>query len=163
MAASLSPKRNEAFEKMIYQTSSVKHLMKELRQIAILMYTIMSIQMSHSLWTIYLKSGMGTQKSDQSHAIKVWPIEVKSLVMKQVTNEDEDCLTYVNNCLHHLDDKMKQYQTELNTKKSHIYVDTQMIEIFVQQVMYSMDKSDFLDCFRCLSKIFTSFDLFIYI
>ena len=130
-------KTNEAFEKTIHQISSVKHIKKELRQIAILMYKIMSIQMSYSLWTIYLKSGIGTLNSDQPHAIKVWPIEVKSLVMKQATNEDETCLSYVNNYLRHLDEKMKRYQTELNTKKGHLNIDTQIIQMFVQQGLES--------------------------
>lgn len=130
-------KTNEAFEKTIHQISSVKHIKKELRQIAILMYKIMSIQMSYSLWTIYLKSGIGTLNSDQPHAIKVWPIEVKSLVMKQATNEDETCLSYVNNYLRHLDEKMKRYQTELNTKKGHLNIDTHIIQMFVQQGLES--------------------------
>ena len=81
---------------------------------------------------------MGTLKSDQSHIIIVWPTEVKSFVMKHAINEDEACLTYVNNYLHHLDDKMKQYQSELNTKKNHIRVDIQMIEMYVQQGLESL-------------------------
>ena len=52
---------------------------------------------------------------------------------KQTTNEDEACLACVNNYLRHLDDRMEHYRNELNRIKGQLGVDTQAIEIFVQQ------------------------------
>ena len=129
-------KKNKLFKDVIYQVSSssslLKNKMKELRRMAILTHKIMLVQMFHTLWSTYLKSGTGILRATELPSMKVWPTEVKSLVTTQTTNEDEACLACVNNYLHHLNDRMEHYRNDLNRIKGQLGVDTQAIETFVQ-------------------------------
>ena len=130
-------KKNKSFEGVIYRvslsSSLLKNKMKELRRMAILMYKIMLIQIYHTLWSTYWKSGTGIPKAKELPGIKVWPTEVKSLVMNQIANEDEACLACVNHYLRHLDDRMEHYRDELNRINGQLCVDTQTIETFVER------------------------------
>ncbi|CAF1083685.1 unnamed protein product [Didymodactylos carnosus] len=130
-------KKNKSFKDVIYRASSssslLKNKMKGLRRMVILMYKIMLIQIYHTLWSTYLKSGTGILKAKELPGVKVWPTEVKSLVMKQKANEDEACLACVNHYLRHLDDRMEHYRDELNRINGQLCVNTQTIETFVQQ------------------------------
>ena len=130
-------KKNKSFEDVIYRVSLssllLKNKMKGLRRMAILMYKIMLIQIYHTLWSTYLKSGTGILKAKELPGMKVWPTDVKSLVIKQTANEDEACLACVNHYLRHLEDRMGHCRDELNRMKAQLCVDTQAIETFVQQ------------------------------
>ena len=63
---------------------------------AMLTYKIMLIQIYHTLWSTYFKSGTGILKAKELPGIKFWPAEVKSLVVKQMANEDKACLASFN-------------------------------------------------------------------
>ena len=130
-------KKNKSFEDFIYRVSSssslLKSKMKGLRRMVILIYKIRLIQIYHTLWSTYLKSGTGMLRAKELPGVKVWPTEVKSSVMKQKANEDEACLACANHYLRHLDDRMEHYRDELNKINGQLCVDTQTIETFVQQ------------------------------
>ncbi|CAF1411329.1 unnamed protein product [Rotaria sordida] len=111
-------KRNESFIQMINQVISItanlattNKTKKELRQIAILIYKIMVIQISNSLWTTYLKSGMGQliiQSKEQVNCLTnlhIWPKEIKSIIIQKsikmnTTNENEIYMNFIGNKLH---------------------------------------------------------------
>jgi hypothetical protein len=135
-------KRNQSFKQMLYETLSTmkttatKDNMEELRKIAILIYKIMFIQNYQALWMTYLKSGTGQlllinqsqeQKLMYPTNLPIWPKEMKAIIQQQSStkkdkktiNENEICMTFVNNSLHELDTELKKYQIELSIKINH--------------------------------------------
>jgi hypothetical protein len=119
---------NKAFEKTItplLPTMTTSDL-QEFRYVAILMHKIILLDIIHSLWITYRKSGMGDLPSmlQANHSnTNVWPTEVQSLIkQKQIQNinEDEACLMFVNNCLQKLNDKNQEYRKELHFRTSRL-------------------------------------------
>jgi len=144
-------KTNPSFEKKIHCILPSTTNLEELRDIATLMHRIISIEIIHSLWIIYRKSGIGDLPSTlprQQSNRKVWPKEVRSLVKQQQstrienTNEDDIYLTFVNYCLQELNNKSQHYRQELNVKISRLSgYDRSLehtIEKFVQQGLQSL-------------------------
>ncbi|CAF1159227.1 unnamed protein product [Adineta ricciae] len=118
---------NPSFENQIKCILPSTINLEELRDIAILMHKIMSIEMIQSLWIMYQKSGMGhlsiASSSIRTNQIdgKVWPKEVQSLLKRSQTihvDEDRACLMFVNYCLNDLNKKSDHYRQELNRKTS---------------------------------------------
>ncbi len=155
-------KRNEPFRQMLRQALSTtttaaessnkndyKNNIEALRHIAILIYKIILIQTYQTLWTTYLKSGMGQliiQSSQNSSTyptnIKIWPKEIKTMIQSTTsmnkTNDNEKIyMAFVNNNLHQLDNQLKQYDTELKIQTTnfngYILIIQQMIEAYIEQ------------------------------
>ncbi|CAF1411339.1 unnamed protein product [Rotaria sordida] len=152
-------KRNESYKQIINQIISTtanlatsNKTKEELRQISILIYKIMVIQIYNSLWTTYLKSGTGQliiQSKEQLNCLTnlhIWPKEIKTIITQKsikmnATNENEIYMNFISNKLHELDNQLKQYQAELNQKINSFYGYTlklqQLIETYIQQNMSS--------------------------
>jgi hypothetical protein len=144
---------NQTFENKIHSIRPLTINMEELREAAILMHKIMTIDIIQSLWIVYRKSGIGdlpcTLPINYQYDTKIWPKEVQSLmklqqsqIPKYINEHDNPCLTFVNYCLHDLEDKNAQYQRELNMKTSRLIDYTcslkYIIEEFVQQGLQSL-------------------------
>ncbi|CAF1429963.1 unnamed protein product [Rotaria sordida] len=115
----------------------------ELRDIAILMHKIMSIDIVQSLWIVYRKYGMEEIQSKRPINVsdaKFWPKEVSSL-MKKLKNDniidESSCLIFANQCLQELYNKKEHYRHELNVKTTRLsgynFSMEYTIEKFVQQ------------------------------
>ncbi|CAF3964074.1 unnamed protein product [Rotaria sp. Silwood1] len=150
-------KRNKSFKQMIHQLISTATMeisnktKEELRQIAILIYKLMFIEINYSLWTTYLKSGTGQlmiqseKQPNYSTNLPIWPKEIKIMIQKLVkmnaTNENDIYINFISNKLHELDNQLKQYQTELNQKTNSFHGYTlqlqQLIETYIQQNLSS--------------------------
>ena len=141
-------KTNQAFEKKIHSILPSTINVEDLRKVAMLMYKIICLDLVHSLWIVYRKSGTGDLSSTLAiHQVdkKIWPIEVQtSMKLSKVqrhTDEDNPCLTFVNHYLHQFNDQSKQYRTQLNAKTSRLVGYTRslehIIEKFVQQGLIS--------------------------
>jgi hypothetical protein len=147
-------KGNKSFKHMIYQILSTMKIatttknMDDLRQIAILNYKIMIIQIYQFLWTAYIKSGMG-QLIDQSKEkvsiiyptnLSIWPKDIKTMIQaikmdKKANVEQEHYLEFVNSHLSELDNHLKKYQIELNTKVNHFQGYKSTIQIDIEKYL----------------------------
>ncbi|CAF4379143.1 unnamed protein product, partial [Adineta steineri] len=67
---------------------------EDLRQLAILKHKINMIRIRQQLWTIYLKSGMGQWKTDESHRTnvdrRIWPEEVRTIMSLKLKNNNNN-------------------------------------------------------------------------
>lgn len=125
--------------------------LEDLRNVAILMHQILSIELIESLWIVYKKMGVGQlvcaiplSISDTINR-KIWPKEVQSYVKQSsmstttstADNEYDACLMVVNSCLDELTNKSYHYRKKLNdlTSRLHQYSRSLecIIEKFVQQ------------------------------
>jgi hypothetical protein len=145
-------KTNPSFEKKIHCILPSTLNLEELRDIAILIHKIMSIEIVHSLWIVYQKSVMGNLLSTalplRTNQIdrNICPLEVQSLMKQsqmQYINEDDACLTFVNHCLKKLDDQSEQYRRKLNVKTSHLCDYTHSMECTIEKFIKQN-----LECFR---------------
>ncbi|CAF1442208.1 unnamed protein product [Rotaria sordida] len=120
----------------------------KIRDIAIRMHKIMSIDIVQSLWIVYRKYGMEEIQSKRPINVsdtKIWPKEVSSL-MKQLKNDniidESSCLIFANQCLQELYNKKEHYRHELNVKTTRLSgYNCSMectIEKFVQQGFQSL-------------------------
>ena len=143
-------KSNQTLEKKIHSILPSTINVEELRKIALLMYKVISLDLVHSLWIVYRKSGMGELQSttliiNQIHIKKIWPREVQSFMrlskFQAHQNEDDPCLTFVNHCLRQFNDQSEQYRKQLNMKTSRLVGYTRSLEYniekFVQQGLIS--------------------------
>ena len=123
--------------------------LEQCRSIAVLMYKLLCLEMIHSLWTTYRKSGRGELSTkfsmDGLSDRKVWPQEVYSfLQLEQVKTIEDDqlCFNLVHHCLRQLEEKSEEYRRELRTSTSNLSVYTpeleQILEKFVQQELRSL-------------------------
>ncbi|CAF1586503.1 unnamed protein product, partial [Adineta steineri] len=121
-------KHNNSFKQILYQaqllikstspTTTVD--IKQLREVAIIIYKIMIIQTYHLLWMAYLKSGRG-ELIISSETIPIWPKDITSLFkLNNTTNAHEIYLNFVNQQLHALDHQLNICKTGLNTKANNI-------------------------------------------
>jgi hypothetical protein len=107
-------------------TVSVSKL-EDFRQMAIFIHHTKYNQVLYSLWTVYLKSGLGELKS-QYHSQnslhpQIWPMPVKSMVKINIRSgieEHDACLAYVEHCLVELEKSIKQSQSNLNDQINHL-------------------------------------------
>ncbi|CAF1336625.1 unnamed protein product, partial [Adineta steineri] len=119
---------------------------EDLRQLAILKHKISMISIRQQLWTIYLKSGMGQWKTDESHRIDVdrrlWPDEVRTIMLLKLNNnnnQDEQklCEEIVHKYLERFTQAMNYYCEEFTKRKNNLIGFTdeieKSIETFVQQ------------------------------
>ena len=122
---------------------------EDLRQLAILKHKISMISIRQQLWTIYLKSGMGQWKTDESHRIdvdrRIWPEEVRTIMSLKLknnnnnNNQDEQklCEEIVYEYLEGFNKATKYYCEEFTKRKNNLIGFTdeiaKSIETFVQQ------------------------------
>jgi hypothetical protein len=104
------------------------------------------------LWTTYLKSGMGQliipsqAKQFYSTTVPIWPKQIKILSQltngKKTDNEHEFYLKFVHGHLHELDQRLKQFQTELNLKvknfQGYTLTTQKIIEAYIEQNLQSL-------------------------
>ena len=135
-------KKNPAFGKKMSSLLPSTISLEELRDIAFLMHTIMSIEIVQSLWLVYQKSGMGQLQSTpllptSQMDRKIWPLKVQSLMKQQShlqdINEEIGCLTIVNDCLQKLDDQSGQYRRELSAKTSRLRGYSRSLECTIEK------------------------------
>ena len=122
--------KQDSFEKKLRPILPSTMDLEDLRQIAILMYKIMSIDKVQNLWLVYRKAGEGelqaTVQTNHHRPIKFCAKEIRSLVKSSsIQNHNEDdhhtvCLTFVNSCLRDLNSKSEQYRHGLNMKTSRL-------------------------------------------
>ena len=134
---------NPSLEKTISSILPSSVDLEDLRNIAILMHKMMSIELVHRLWIIYRQAGQGELQSNlvinaTTSDIKFWSKEVRSLVRQstiQYHDEDDACLYFVNHCLHDLNNKNQQYQHELNLKTSRLYGYNRSLEYTIEKLI----------------------------
>ncbi|CAF1437271.1 unnamed protein product [Adineta steineri] len=133
-------KHNNSFKQMLYEaqlliksTSPTTTIdIKQLREVAIIIYKIMIIQTYHLLWTAYLKSGEG-DLIISSETVSIWPKDITSLFkLNNTTNSHEIYLNFVNQQLHALDHQLNICKTELNTKKNNICGYSLMVQKIIE-------------------------------
>ena len=114
--------------------------LEDLRNVAILVHKIVSIEIIQSLWIVYKKSGTGnlsfTLSLPKQVDRNVWPKEVQSLVKKSPvssTNQYDLCLTMVNYCLNELSSKSNQYRHELNVLTSRLRNYSRSLEYTIEK------------------------------
>ncbi|CAF2764204.1 unnamed protein product [Rotaria sp. Silwood2] len=135
---------NPLFEKSIQCVLPSATNLEELRDVAILIHKIKSVELVRSLWIVYQKSGMGSMLSPfpiNPTDAKIWPKEVQSLMKQQLQdlsiNEDYARFNFVNHCLHELNMKFDRYRHELHLKTNrlvgyHHQIENH-IEMFIQR------------------------------
>ncbi len=103
-------------------TANISKL-KDFRQIAICIHHIKYNEILYSLWTVYLKSGLGELQSQHQPQNplnpSVWPIPIKSRMknsVRQGINEHNACLVYVQNRLLELEKGIQQSQINLQNQ-----------------------------------------------
>ncbi|CAF4367976.1 unnamed protein product, partial [Adineta steineri] len=122
---------------------------EDLRQLTILKHKISMIRIRQQLWTIYLKSGMGQWKTDESHRTnvdrRIWPEEVRTIMLVKLknnnnnNNQDEQklCEEIVYEYLEGFTQAMNYYCEEFTKRKNNLIGFTdeieKSIETFVQQ------------------------------
>jgi len=112
----------------------------DLRQLAILIHKMKFEQILHSLWEVYLQSGMGQLNGNIRIEPSVWPTKVKTSMRQTIQtgmNENDACRTFVQDRLHGFHTRIQQYQTELDRRKNNWPASDrermyQMIEKFIE-------------------------------
>lgn len=127
---------------------------KELRDIAILMHQIKSIELVRSLWLIYRRSGTGNLPTpfpiDRSDS-KIWPEEVRSLALshrqfrhQHLDDEDEDpYLAFVDQQLMELLTHITNFEQKLRIKQNSLSNFDTTIEAYLVKII-----QDGLECQR---------------
>ena len=121
----------------------------DLRQVAILIHQIAELRIDKQIKTTYLQSGTGTLTDSEPELTKldrrVWPTQVKSKMLEQykkdnmnrtttstvkMTEEDEHrhCEEFVQQSIREMNEKMVQYQQQLDEKKSQLVDMTSTME-----------------------------------
>lgn len=99
-----------------------------IRKIGLLIYQIMILQSYHSLWSAYLKSGLGelistsTNESTLSYQVNIpiWPKELKALFLTIVQIpaikdiDNQQYLNFVYKQLQRIDNALNRYRSQLN-------------------------------------------------
>jgi hypothetical protein len=149
-------KKNESFKQLIDQallTGKVPTSNKNreaTRNMALVIYRILFIQIYFDLWTTYLKSGLGQlfhQSEEQTtypKNLQIWPKDVKQIIQQFVNlhegNENDICQRFIRNYLSNLDNQLKQYQIELNKRKDNFPSDTSLV---IQKLIETYIKQNF--------------------
>lgn len=150
-------KRDKSFQQMLKQLlattatsipiSDHKDKLEELRKIVLLVYKMMVIQTYLSLWTHYLKAGVGklilpslNKLSLYATNVPIWPKEIKRITQAKMKisqdNEYESCFSLVQHYIDELEKHLKKYQHELQTKVHHFNLYSMamqgLIETYIQ-------------------------------
>ncbi len=121
-------KNDKSFENMLNSvlcttatTTVTLNRLEDFRQMATFIHYIKYNEILYSLWTVYLKSGLGELKAAQHPRNplnpQVWPMSVKSMVKTNIRSgvkEHDACLAYVKNRLVELEKDIKQSQSNLH-------------------------------------------------
>jgi len=134
------PDFQQLIQSMLSTTANTMN-MKDLQEIALLIRQVIMIDLQQSLWNSYLQSGTGelgkkhrlstTHHHHHHHELFVWPMEMKSIMMKEKETKSDDemipininqidhdtCLNYVYRTLRQFVDRKIQYETQLDEKK----------------------------------------------
>ena len=121
----------------------------DLRQVAILIHQIAELCIDKQIKTTYLQSGTGILTDSEPELTKlgrrVWPTQMKSKMLEQykkdnmnrtttptvkMTEEDEPrhCEEFVQQCTREMNEKMVQYQQQLDEKESQLVDMTSTME-----------------------------------
>jgi len=142
-------KGSKCFEEAMNHISSSTTMIEDLRQMAVLIYHLFIINLEKSLWLTYMKAGTDKFNSNQvkndnnNNKIDrcIWPIEVQTTMKKSIKNNNHDnntnCLTFATQYLSDLENKIKNYETQLNIAKNRLREHLQTIELFIQQKLES--------------------------
>ena len=129
--------------------------LEDFRQLAIFIHCIKYNQILHSLWIVYLQSGLGKLQSkydyEKTFNVQVWPISIKSKVKIDIQsgiNDHNGYLTFVNNRLTELNKSIQQYQSDLHDHINRLFHDDysltpiiqQAIEVFVEDNLSDLRK-----------------------
>jgi hypothetical protein len=130
----------QQFIQSMLSTTANTMNMKDLQEIALLIRQITMIDLQKSLWNSYLQSGTGElgkkhrlSTTHYHHELFVWPMEMKSIMMKEKETKSDDemmpininqidhdtCLNYVYRTLRQFVDRKIQYETQLDEKKDY--------------------------------------------
>ncbi|CAF5013944.1 unnamed protein product, partial [Rotaria sp. Silwood1] len=150
-------KQNASFQQLLNQAISTIRIealnshRDELRDIAILLYKIMLLQIYHRLWTTHLKSGMGQLINDSEKQfiyptnLQIWSKEIKAIlqsIQKNKTNENKMCLNFVRQYISELDHQLKQNQMEWNRKANNFngytFIVEKLMEKYIEQNLCSL-------------------------
>ncbi len=146
-------KENKCFEEAMNHissssSSSSKTVIEDLRPMAVLIYHLFNINLEKNLWLTYVKAGTGklnTNQIDNNSNIDpcIWPIKVQSAMKKSINNssssnnDNTNCLAFATQYLSDLENKIKNYETQLNIEKKRLPEHLQPIELFIQQKLQS--------------------------
>ncbi|CAF1450004.1 unnamed protein product [Rotaria sordida] len=143
---------NHLIQKIIQMNNSISE--RDIQQIAILMHCIANLQIKKQISMIYLQSGTGQLKEPEAELVpvdrRVWPTQVKSMFLAkrgtttttttmEIIQDDNhlDCENFVRESLQETNDKIEQYQRQLDEKKSRLKGFTlaiqEAVETYVQQ------------------------------
>ena len=150
-------KRNESFRRIIHEALSVmavavtNHSVEKLRKIAISIYQIMFIQAYQALWKTYQKSVRGqliepsVEQLSYASNWSIYPKELKAMLTSpklKGTKKDEVHMDFIEDVLNELDDLLKQYHVELNTRSNDFTNCTstiqRMMERYIEENLHSL-------------------------
>jgi hypothetical protein len=138
-------------QKVIHTAGSIS--INDIQQVAILKHNIADLDIQKQISTIYLRSGTGKLREPEVELIavdrRVWPIQVKSAVSPQPSNMSRTTMEMNEEDQHHayeelvhcrlqeMNEKIEQYQIQLNEMKSGLIGFTstmeEVIDTYIQQ------------------------------
>jgi hypothetical protein len=142
---------SHVIQKVIHTASSIS--INDIQQVAILKHNIADLDIQKQISTIYLRSGTGKLREPEVELIavdrRVWPIQVKSAVSAQPSNMSRTTMEMNEEDQHHayeelvhcrlqeMNEKIEQYQIQLNEMKSGLIGFTstmeEVIDTYIQQ------------------------------
>jgi hypothetical protein len=142
---------SHVIQKVIHTASSIS--INDIQQVAILKHNIADLDIQKQISTIYLRSGTGKLREPEVELIavdrRVWPIQVKSAVSAQPSNMSRTTMEMNEEDQHHayeelvhcrlqeMNEKIEQYQIQLNEMKSGLIDFTstmeEVIDTYIQQ------------------------------
>ena len=142
---------NKSFEQFIsnQQISANSNLLiEELRTLAVLINEISTLNLQKSLWMTYLKSGtaqlVSKYQKDLVTKPQFWPPQmIQSMSIDRKNEDATSYLNYVTNQLSQYDDKIKNYEIELNQMKGKYLTSNyiKILEAYVQQGLTSIRRN----------------------
>lgn len=119
-----------SFQNLIQQANLSSMLdinMDDLRHIAFLMHQHKKLALEKSLWSTFLKCGMGILKTKEV-SVKLWPELLQNMIRscheQQNINEivtDEVCFSVAYSLLRNVEHRYQYYQDKLNERKKNIF------------------------------------------
>jgi hypothetical protein len=133
---------SHVIQKVIHTASSIS--INDIQQVAILKHNIADLDIQKQISTIYLRSGTGKLREPEVELIavdrRVWPIQVKSAVSAQPSNMSRTTMEMNEEDQHHayeelvhcrlqeMNEKIEQYQIQLDEMKSGLIGFTSTVE-----------------------------------
>ncbi|CAF3845136.1 unnamed protein product [Rotaria sp. Silwood1] len=127
-------KQNASFQQLLNQAISTIRIealnshRDELRDIAILLYKIMLLQIYHRLWTTHLKSGMGQLINDSEKQfiyptnLQIWSKEIK----------------YISELDHQLKQNQMEWNRKANNFNGYTFIVEKLMEKYIEQNLCSL-------------------------